>query len=1114
MKTTKPSSLNATSLHQIPGAGWLVLLLTHFSASLFLSPLAPAADFGGFLKGVAREATERAAKAAAQKADESLKQAAKPTHDKKAAPLPRSQPAVAPQPVSPLAVRASAPMPSVDRAALTSVVYTTVAMSDSFSYPGSSERPGKVRFVGPPVINNNGVVAFKANFHFFAKSVPSHVDGVFLGTPGNLRMISSSGTPLPGLQKGAGVNSDLYLDNADNLALRVQAQRIGSRPIALSPTIWQSATGQPVFSQEDRGLQFRDFQMADGGMMCGTALVNGPGKKMPAAPGLPVVWVYENGRMSIIAKGGEHPPGLAASLRFVVKPFKMETGRVPMMNRQGDVLFEFPIEGPGITREEECLWLYRKGEVKLLARQNEKALPLEEKFVAFHVGRGALNASGQVCFLAEIEKQSWGIWRAEPGKLELLVKDGGPRPGSTLPNQVGLNSGSIPALLDDGRTVLAIGDGACEIWAFKPGGSELIFQSRDAYRGAASELTVKASGMMAFKTDQLWAGEPGNFHPLVRRGQEIEVAPGDARKVLEILNLGEVDRATSSPLNDRGQVVLHLSFEGVREKHDPAQGIIIATLPSRPSATLTVSGSAGGGSTGTARSVSPANPSHNTAQPVDAAANVAVAPVAAMVSATPASSAVALLPSPWRPNEKRAWGRPVLLKETPIDISKLAWPSAETKLAQARWLPVSSNRWASRAEHVCFSDDLRHVTYVAQKAIGQMVLVKDGIEGPGFDRIHQEVRLSADFGYMAYEAERSGKRFFVHVTPQGQRVYEYLKGEAPTYLPKHEELRASDDLRHVFALITVANSNGAGRGHPRSHTFLEVDGIRQTSPITCEPRQVRFTKGHVVQRGAKGETIADGHVVAGGQTGLEGMYWSSNGKHRLDLVRKPGRTGIEVWLNDRVLAAHENADLVFPDSVVFSPDQSRVAYVVRSSSQVAVMLNGQRFASYPPTASVKGVCFSPESTGLAYWVKYGGTPQRIVVVANGHEGTLEEHTGDLRIWFGPNSGSIAYLFDEDPGRNPEGKLVINGAARVVTGEKMSALAFTLEGKHVIGMGRRSVMADGTPMAITADRIWNLQADGADRFSVFVCRGRNPQGIPTEFARLEFQILAESAETPK
>ncbi len=642
-------------------------------------------------------------------------------------------------------------------------------------------------------------------------------------------------------------------------------------------------------------------------------------------------------------------------------------------------------------------------------------------------------------------------------------------------------------------------------------------------------VIVRPGGMMAFSTAfGLWAGTPGNFHRVASAGQTIEVAPGDVRKVSKVSWLSDdssgpgsaqsldlrLDRLTGLPFNDSGQVVLHLTFEPAREAGYKTEGILIATLPARMTATPTaqeetrigpLSNTASPAGTAESALGAPAQPVADT---VGAAADPASSPASALLDRRPPSK----LPSPWRPGEKRAWGRPVLVKETPLDVSKLAWPSAETKLVPTRWLPVSSNPWASGNESICFSDDLRHVAYIAQKGIGRMVLVKDGVEGQGFDRIREPVRLSADFGFMAYKAERSGKEFLVHVTPQGQREYEYLNGEPPTYLPKHERIQASDDARHVFSLIAVAHPDHAGRSRPRSLTFVEMDGIRQTSPIACDPREVMFTKNHVVQRGAKRETIVDGKVVAGGQTGVDGKSWSTDGKRRLDVVSKPGKTAIEVWLDDQVLAVHENAASVPSEFVVFSPNQGHVAYVVRSKSQAAVMLDGKLYASYPPTATVKGLCFSPDSVGLAYSVKTGDHPSRIVAVVNGHEGPMEEDASDLRIFYGSTSQEVAYLLGA--GDRAQAKLVVNGASTPAQEEGITALRFTQDAKHVIGMGRKSVMADGTALGIVADRLWNLEVNGSDRFSAFVHRGGTDAGISTQFLKLEFQVVPQSMETTK
>jgi len=497
---------------------------------------------------------------------------------------------------------------TVDRNQLTNVLIEPIAVTESPAPKAETSAPDPTFFkFTPPVLNNNGVVAFMATVTGERPYFNAFRRGLFVGTAEDLHSVGWAGCPVAGVPFNGFYDHDryLHLDGANNLTTGI------AFPDGRG-TIWQSRDcGSAFGTAASQCRPVNDFAAANGGVFAGLA-VHGTDSDTPARSRSPhglAAWVYKNGRFSFFAQKGETVPNVPEKLTF-------DRPNPPLLNDKGDVLVSVPLLGPGGLRD-ESLWVFQNDTMRLIARQGQEAPGTRGVFRRFLWSPGLLNGSGQVAFIAEVALPAvmYGFWISGPGGLQLVATNGLASTDANSPAPLALDDSSEAYILNDGR--LIVFDSTGHLWAGAPDAFKKLPVSIDLKRWH----TVRCSGMMAFsRRGTLWAGELGNLHKIVSPGDELEYASDESRKIsgfscsvvgvtgftlvgtggpsglgtsgfggpfagdvtLQGGELQRFDRYSSQPINDRGQIAFKAFFDKVRGKHDECQGLYLATVPLRP----------------------------------------------------------------------------------------------------------------------------------------------------------------------------------------------------------------------------------------------------------------------------------------------------------------------------------------------------------------------------------------------------------------------------------------------------------------------------------------------------------------------------------------------------
>jgi hypothetical protein len=210
----------------------------------------------------------------------------------------------------------------------------------------------------------------------------------------------------------------------------------------------------------------------------------------------------------------------------------------------------------------------------------------------------AVSDVGDLVFPATLVSGSQGIYRARGGSLEAIVKTGDPAPGTNavftrLAAPTVTSSGLIGFWASlQGPT--SAGEG---LWTWSNGILRKVVSTGDTPLGMPFDhfVTVGASlphefllndnGQMAFEAllqDSGGAYTSGVFaydraigvYLLARDNQTLEVAPGDVRKVIPVIDfdLEKIDDTRFNSLNSSGRL-------GVKMIFPTGQGLFVTTVP-------------------------------------------------------------------------------------------------------------------------------------------------------------------------------------------------------------------------------------------------------------------------------------------------------------------------------------------------------------------------------------------------------------------------------------------------------------------------------------------------------------------------------------------------------
>jgi len=484
--------------------------------------------------------------------------------------------------------------------------FTTVAIT-------GEDAPGAAidqRFIqlNAPTINNAGRVAFTATLS--GPNVSTLNDrGVWSNTTGPLELIAREGDNAPDMP------ANVVFRNFNNPAIN-DAGHISIRGEVTGPGI-TSLNDLAIWSDTGAGLsRVIQERQAPPGVSGGASFLTFGGPNLTATGrttligtmiGGPVdttnnvgLWSTRAGDLSLIARQGQHAPGLDAGVIF-------KTLQDPGINNHGAFSIRPQLSGPGIdSTNDQGIWAERDGGLQLIVRESDAApgLPDGTRFTTMFPQ--TMNDSGRIAFRGRTSGPNDGIWSDGRGALAPVALA-----GDEVPN-VGLDFTSFfnPVLNVDGDTAFVArfgsgsglfsegGDGlhlVAGTGAPAPGVTDGALFGNFANPTFPANFVLNAEGRIAFlspllntpNSQGLFVEIDGALTLAVQKGDLIEVAPGDFRTVsfLDFEGVSANQGARASAFNDLGQLAFQAEFT------DGSEGVFIFnTIPEPATAALALIG--------------------------------------------------------------------------------------------------------------------------------------------------------------------------------------------------------------------------------------------------------------------------------------------------------------------------------------------------------------------------------------------------------------------------------------------------------------------------------------------------------------------------------------------
>lgn len=473
---------------------------------------------------------------------------------------------------------------------------------------------------GPPVVNQQGAVAFRA---VARPTGQLSQRGIWTNHGGNLHPAAFGGSEELGPNLGVGVFFAGFWDPLINAPGEVVfvANTFGPNVVSFNQDgVWSidSTRVTPIASREPAaqnplpglaaqtryliGLSQNDVgAVAFGGSLAGDGVTTDNDW---------AVFANSGGALEIVAREGSDAPGLGTGVEFS----DFDVFAIPgatALNRTGTVLFNGPLRGAGIDlTNNRALWLSRSGTPELIARSGPAGPgPNLGGGLVFSSFRDfTLNSQDEFAFLAILDgpgvnlSNRWGIWSNLTGTLQALVRTGDPGISANLDPATKFIEVGAPALNAKGEVAFrgvatgpgidggfgegiwtcadgvtrAVALGRSNVPALSPGlgGGITFFSVSDPAMNASGDLvfqaTLTGSGITGANDQSLWLWSRGQLTMLLREGDFYDLDPDPL-----VENLQQIDGfsvATGSGgedgrqlgLNDRGQFAAVVSFTSGR----------------------------------------------------------------------------------------------------------------------------------------------------------------------------------------------------------------------------------------------------------------------------------------------------------------------------------------------------------------------------------------------------------------------------------------------------------------------------------------------------------------------------------------------------------------------
>jgi hypothetical protein len=521
---------------------------------------------------------------------------------------------------------ASAHAAELRTVALTGKSAPGTADSVTFETFGTLLHPQLQYGYGGAVLNDAGRVAFRANLTGSGVDSSNH-QGIWSEGSGSLGLVARTGSHAPGAPAGVNFSTDAMLElffpafnDAGQTAFYAATTdgglglwSEGSGSLAAVARSGEQAPGTPA------GVTYTFanlYELLDGpvlnnaGQTTFRSGLSGPGVTNANILGR---WSEGLGSLALVARRGSSMPGLPAG---VVNNGMEEAG----LNDAGQSVFWAQLTGSGVNSSNDwSVWSEGSGSLALVVREGSPAPGLPGVTFDGIFATGAINNAGQNLVTAGLSNQpppvGFGgdsVWMAGSGNLTLIARRGTHAPGT--PSGVNFEDfGGWSSLNEAGQALLNVllsgtgvddsndealflSDALGNLTLAQRFGNQApgtppgtVFAGNPAFGYArvlnnvgqvATTSPLAGAGVDSTNDHGIWATDRSGAQQLiVRKGDELEVAPGDFRTISDLSFVGDNGNSNGWPsgFNNFGQLAFWASFT------DGTQGVFVsnkvATVP-------------------------------------------------------------------------------------------------------------------------------------------------------------------------------------------------------------------------------------------------------------------------------------------------------------------------------------------------------------------------------------------------------------------------------------------------------------------------------------------------------------------------------------------------------
>ncbi len=490
----------------------------------------------------------------------------------------------------------------------------TVALSGQHA-PGTPDGVNfdEFRF---PVLNDAGQTAF------LASGGPGPLNGVWSEGSGSLALVAGTGQQVPGMPDGVTVQisegaGQVEFNNAGQTTF--QSWITGAGIVGgISRGIWSDRSGSLAMVARSGtqapgtpngvmyGGSFTTYVVNSSGQTAFLAIIGGSGVDATNNRGF---WSEGSGSLALVARTGDQAPGTPSGANFI------SFGTFLSLNDVGQTAFLGGLIGGGVNSTNNTgIWSNRSGSLDLVVRPGDEAPGTSSgvNFSSIRCCGVALNNAGHIAFRADLSgsgvdaTNNRGIWSEGSGSLALVARTGDQAPGLPSGVKFGGFAQSFVLLNNADHTAFSAslsGNGVDStnnsgLWAGAPGSLALVARTGDHAPGtpngvvfgsiAGVRIGFNDAGQTAFRADLtgsgvdstndwgLWATDrSGQLQLIARKGDELEVAPGDFRTIGDS-RFYQVSLGNSDGLNNLGQLAFWARFT------DGSQGVFVSNRVAIP----------------------------------------------------------------------------------------------------------------------------------------------------------------------------------------------------------------------------------------------------------------------------------------------------------------------------------------------------------------------------------------------------------------------------------------------------------------------------------------------------------------------------------------------------